>query len=63
MTSFHILVTREKEIKFLEQIYIYFFAKNYKFILCGFSLIKLLVLILICAILEQLMNNKMLSKI
>ena len=29
----------------------------------GFSLVRLLVLILICAILEQSMNNKMASEI
>ena len=44
----------------------FFFAlpilKKYEFIRYGFSLVWFLVLILICAILEQSMNNKMVSK-
>ena len=36
--------------------------KKYEFIRYGFSLVWVLVLILICAILEQSINNKMLSK-
>ena len=36
---------------------------NKEFIRCGFSLVWVLVLMLICAILEQSMNNKMVSKI
>ena len=39
------------------------FCKNCEFIRYGFSLVWLLVLILICAILEQSINNKMVSKI
>ena len=39
------------------------FAKKYEFIMYGFSLVWLLVLILVCAILEQSINNKMVSKI
>ena len=45
----------------------FFFAwpilKKYEFIRYGFSLVWVLVLILICAILEQSMNNKMVIKI
>ena len=45
----------------------YFFAlpilKKYEFIRCGFFLVWVLVLILIRAILEQSINNKMVSKI
>ena len=41
----------------------YQFWKKYEFIRYGFSLIWVLVLILICAILEQSINNKMVSKI
>ena len=44
---------------------IYFFAlplKKYEFIRRGFSLVWFLVLILIRAILEQSINNKMVSK-
>ena len=41
----------------------YQFCKNYKFIMYGFSLVWLLVLILFHAILEQSINNKMVSKI
>ena len=41
----------------------YQFWKKYKFIRYGFSLVWVLVLILICAILEQSINNKMVSKI
>ena len=37
--------------------------KKYEFIRYGFSLVWVLVLILICAILEQSINNKMVSKI
>ena len=37
--------------------------KTYKFIRYGFSLVWFLVWILICAILEQSINNKMVSKI
>ena len=39
------------------------FCKNCEFIRYGFSLVWVLVLILICAILEQSINNKMVSKI
>ena len=39
------------------------FEKKYKFIMYGFSLVWVLVLILIRAILEQSINNKMVSKI
>ena len=39
------------------------FGKKYEFIRYGFSLVWVLVLILICAILEQSINNKMVSKI
>ena len=39
------------------------FEKQYEFIRYGFSLVWFLVLILIRAILEQSMNNKMVSKI
>ena len=39
------------------------FEKKYDFIKYGFSLVWVLVLILIRAILEQSMNNKMVSKI
>ena len=38
------------------------FCKNEEFIMYGFSLVQLLVLILIRAILEQSINNKMVSK-
>ena len=41
----------------------YQFWKKYKFIRYGFSLVWVMVLILIRAILEQSMNNKMVSKI
>ena len=41
----------------------YQFLKKYKFIRYGFSLVWVLVLILIHAILEQSINNKMVSKI
>ena len=41
----------------------YHFWKKYKFIRYGFSLVWVLVLILIRAILEQSINNKMVSKI
>ena len=70
----HFLITREKTQKFFQQYltYTYFaqndfflpcqFCKNYEFIKYGFSLVRLLVLILICAILEQSINNKMVSK-
>ena len=37
--------------------------QKYEFILYGFSLVRLLVWILIRAILEQSMNNKMVSKV
>ena len=37
--------------------------KKYEFIRYGFSLVWVLALILICAILEQSINNKMVSKI
>ena len=37
-------------------------VKKYEFIRYGFSLVWFLVLILICAILEQSINNKMVSK-
>ena len=73
------LVTRGKLQKFLQHIshthtYMYFahpidflcltnFEKKYRFIRYGFSLIWVLVLILIHAILEQSINNKMVSKI
>ena len=40
-----------------------FEKKKYEFIRYGFSLVWVLVLILICAILEQSINNKMVSKI
>ena len=79
MTHFsHFSVTREATQKFLQHIshlihaYTYFapywlclpnFCKNCEFIMHGFSLVRLLVLILIRAILEQSMNNKMVSKI
>ena len=75
----HFLVTREKLQKFLQHIshshtYTYFahpidffcltnFEKKYEFIRYGFSLVWVLVLILIRAILEQSINNKMVSKI
>ena len=39
------------------------FCKNYEFIIYSFSLVRLQVLILILAILEQSINNKMVSKI
>ena len=73
------LVTREKLQKFLRHIshshtYMYFahpiysfcltnFEKKYEFIRYGFSLVWVLMLILIRAILEQSMNNKMVSKV
>ena len=73
------LVTREKFQKFLYHIshshtYAYFahpidlffpyqFWKKYEFIRYGFSLVWVLVSILIRAILEQSINNKMVSKI
>ena len=41
----------------------YQFCKNYEFIMYGFSLVWLLVLILFRAILEQSINNKMVSKV
>ena len=41
----------------------YQFWKKYEFIRYGFSLVWVLMLILICAILEQWINNKMMSKI
>ena len=75
----HFFVTREKLQKFLQDIshshtYMYFahptdfFAlpilkKKYEFIRYCFSLVWFLVLILIRAILEQSINNKMVSKI
>ena len=75
----HFLVTKEKLQKFLLHLlhshtYMYFahptdfFAlpilkKKYEFIRYGFSLVWFLVLILIRAILEQSINNKMVSKI
>ena len=74
----HFLVTREKLQKFLQHIsltYIHVFCspywlflpyqfwKKYEFIRYGFSLVWVLVLILIRAILEQSINNKMVSKI
>ena len=75
----HILVTREKLQKFLQHIShshtcTYFahlidffclsnFEKKYEFIRYGFSLVWVLVLILIRTILEQSINNKMVSKI
>ena len=75
----HFLVTREKLQKFLQHIchshtYTYFahpidfflpyqFWKKYEFIRYGFFLVWVLVLILIRAILEQSINNKMVSKI
>ena len=40
-----------------------FWKKKYEFIRYGFSLVRFLVLILIRAILEQSINNKMVSKI
>ena len=74
----HFLVTREKLQKFLQHIshshtYAYFahpidlflpyqFWNKYKFIRYGFSLVWVLVLILIRAILQQSINNKMVSK-
>ena len=72
------LVTRGKTQTFLQHIshshkYTYLahpidflpnqFCKNYEFIMYGFSFVQLLVLILICGILEQSINNKMVSKI
>ena len=72
------LVTREKTQKILQHIlhlhaYMYLltlltflfyqFCKNYEFIIYGFYLVRLLVLILIRVILEQSINNKMASKI
>ena len=75
----HFLVTRKKLQKFLQHIshsytYTYFahpihffcltnFEKKNEFIRYGFSLVRVLVLILNRAILEQSINNKMLSKI
>ena len=41
----------------------YQFWKKYEFIRYGFSLVWFLVLILICTILEQSINNKMVNKI
>ena len=41
----------------------YQFCKNYEFIMYGFSLVWLLVLIRFRVILEQSINNKMVSKI
>ena len=41
----------------------YQFWNNYEFFMYGFSLVRLLVLILIHAILEQSINNKMVIKI
>ena len=76
---FTFLVIREKLQKFLQHIshshtYMYFahpivffcltnFEKKYEFIRYDFSLVWNLVLILIRAILEQSINNKMVSKI
>ena len=75
----HFLVSREKLQKFLQHIshshtYMYFappidffcltnFEKKYEFIRYGFSLVLVMVLILIRTILEQSINNKMVSKI
>ena len=73
----HFLVTREKLQKFFQHIshshvfcspyWVFcltnFEKKKYEFIRYGFSLVWVLVLILIRAILEQSMNNKMVSKI
>ena len=73
----HFLVTRGKLQKFLQHIshshtpilltlltfLPYQFWKKYEFIRYGFSLVWVLVLILIRSILEQSINNKMVSKI
>ena len=75
----HFLVTRESyknsfstylkhiHTRILLTLYRLFFAlpilKKYEFIRYGFCLVWVLVLILICAILEQSINNKMVSKI
>ena len=72
----HFLVTREKTQYSFQHIahfhtYTYFahpidyFAlpKNYEFIRYGYSLVRLLVLILVGAILKKSINNKMVSKI
>ena len=73
----HFLVTRESYKNFfstyLTHIHVfcspywlflpYQFWKKYKFVRNGFSLVWVLVLILIRAILEQSINNKMVSKI
>ena len=75
----HFLVTREKLQKFLQHIsqthtcthfahHIDFFLpyqfwKKYEFIMYGFSLVWVLMLILIRAILEQSINDKVVSKI
>ena len=75
----HFVVTRKKLQKFLQPIsqthtYTYFahpidffcltnLEKKYEFIRYGFSLVWILVLILIRPILEQSINNKMVSKI
>ena len=76
--TFTFLVTREKLQKFLQHIshlhtrilltlltfYLTNFEKKkYEFIRYGFSLVWVLVLILICAILEQSINNKMVRKL
>ena len=74
----HFLVTRGKLQKFLHHVshshtYTYFahpidffcltnLEKKYEFIRYGFSLVWFLVLVLICAILEQSINNKIVSK-
>ena len=71
----HFLVNRESyKKKILQHIhtcillilltcFTYQFWKKYGFIRYGFSLVWVLALILICAILEQSINNKMVSKI
>ena len=69
----HFLVTREKLQKFLQHkshshtywlfLSYQFWRKKYEFIRYGFSLVWFLVLILIRAILEQSINNIMMSKI
>ena len=78
LTDFsHFVVTRERHKNFFSTYLTYIrvflltlltflphqFSKNYEFIINGFSLVRFLVLILICAILEQSMNNKIVSKI
>ena len=78
-STFHILVTRETTQKFIQHIsqlhtrvllthWLFLpsqFCKNYEFIMYGFSLVWLLVLILskFRAILEQSINNKMVCKL